>query len=176
MRVAKTPLAGPMTLAIGTVRPRNADGGPSTAFNLCASEREYSYETARSLLDPRGIHNDACHGARELEIDRKRLEAIAAPGSRRSATKRSALTGGPLHTRSVRSTAKGQPPRRRKRFHRQDRQDRQDCCLTTNKIMFDRRAPSAIITGNCPALRNISIAHTLRFTHKTSWRSLRSWR
>jgi hypothetical protein len=68
-------------------RPRNADCGPPTDFNLCATERGYSIETARHAT------------ASALTSGTKQVSDVIQDHETDLL-----LTRGPLHTRSVSAT------------------------------------------------------------------------
>jgi hypothetical protein len=88
-------------------RPRAADCDPSTAFNLCVFEREYSIETVRrstsglskpSRTPAKPPVTPLAAGDRSLRVSR----ATGAPGSDafEPPERGLRLTGGPLHTRA----------------------------------------------------------------------------
>ena len=75
-------------LIVRSVRPRNADCGPPTDFNLCALERGYSIETARH-------YGSSVVLRLELNNQSTENEPVCSDGGDLR------LTGRPLHTRSV---------------------------------------------------------------------------
>jgi hypothetical protein len=82
-------------------RPRNADCGPPTDFNLCATERGYSIETARHAT-ANALMSDAKQVRNEIQDHETDLR----------------LTRAPLHTRSdsaVFRTQRSEPPSRQGR-------------------------------------------------------------
>jgi hypothetical protein len=69
-------------------RPRNADCGPPTDFNLCATERGYSIETARHAT-ANALMSDAKQVRNEIQDHETDLR----------------LTRAPLHTRQIKRFA-----------------------------------------------------------------------